>query len=126
MESPSPTKFLVKKVNNPTALLAFLFGLATQKQEIDRRTVICPIKDSIDQTRSQGEDAAMKSQSQFFAVAAATDILLRSNSHMPCEIQLMLGRQTGLENKSQSLWATSHACEDMRLCDAVVIVKKRS
>ena len=127
MESLSPTEFLVKKVNNPSVLLAFLFGLATQKEKIDRRTVIRPIKDSIDQTRSQ-RDAAMKTQSQFFAIAAAADILLRSNSHMPCEFQLMLGRQIGIEKLSQSLrvllsvtrLATSHACEDMRLCDAVV------
>jgi len=77
MESLSPTEYLVKKVSNPTVLLAFLFGLATRKQEIDKLTVIQPIKDSLDQTRSQ-RDAAMKIQSQFFAVAASTDIALRS------------------------------------------------
>ena len=127
MESLSPTEYLVKKVSNPTVLLAFLFGLATRKQEIDKLTVIQPIKDSLDQTRSQ-RDAAMKIQSQFFAVAASTDIALRSISHTPCEFQLMLGRQLGMEKISQSLRvllsvtriATSHACEETRLCDAVV------
>ena len=71
-------QFLHHKVDHKTPLLAGLFGLATGNTTIRTDMVKRPITGG-DQS-SGAKSFARKIQSQFFAIAGATDMLLRSVS----------------------------------------------
>ena len=100
-ESLSPQKFVAKRLDHPSPLLLFLFGLATGELQIDESTVRQPILDPLNQTKSSKTLASMK-QSQFIAIAAGADMLLRSICRHPQEFQLMVNRVLQMETLSKS------------------------
>ena len=92
MKALAPDEFIKQKVERLTPLTSFLFGLATGKNQIETATIVKPVTGSIDQT--EGEKVlARKTQSQFAAIASAGDMLHRSTSEHPCELQLMMNRR---------------------------------
>ena len=95
MKALAPEQYIRQKIEQLTPLTSFLFGLATSKIEIDTATIIQPITGSINQTASQ-KAFARKKQSQFAAIASASDLLHRSTVNHPCELQLMLNRRLNM------------------------------
>jgi hypothetical protein len=98
----TPVEYLHHNADQPTPLLSFLFGLATGENRIDKATVKQPIVRGSNQTA--GEKAkARNTQSQFFAITAAADLLKRSIDDNPDQLQLMLREQFAMENISRKL-----------------------
>jgi hypothetical protein len=126
-ESMSPQRFVAKKMDNPTPLLSFCFGVATGNAVMDSSAIRQPISDPINQTLSE-KAKATKTQSQFLAIAGAADMLLRSVSSNPCEFQLMVNRVMQMEQLSRSAKdflsimriTTSRALTQANLCRSVV------
>ena len=100
-ESLSPQKFVAKRLDHPSLLLLFLFGLATGEAQIDELTVRQPIRDPLNQTKSSKTLASTK-QSQLIAIAGAEGMLLRSICNYPQEFQLMVNRVLQMETITKS------------------------
>eukprot|EP00956_Cyclotella_meneghiniana_P015645 scaffold24086_cov96-Cyclotella_meneghiniana.AAC.1 len=77
MESLSPVMYVEKKVNALTPLSGLLYGLATGTSEIDKDTIRKPYLDETAGQTSSEKTIGLRTQSQFFAIAAAADMLLR-------------------------------------------------
>ena len=128
MESLSPVMYVEKKVNALTPLSALLYGLATGTSEIDKDTIRKPYLDETAGQTSSEKTIGLRTQSQFFAIAAAADMLLRSTSNHPYEFQMMLGRMLDMEGikretrdlLSRSRVIPSRNCSQRTLCRSVV------
>ena len=80
MEALSPVKYIEKKVNSPSPMLNFLYGLAMGRCEVDKDTIKRPYLEDTAGQSSTDKTMGLKIQSQFFAIAGATDMLLRSTT----------------------------------------------
>ena len=100
-ESLSPQKFVAKRLDHPSLMLLFLFGLATGEAQIDELTVRQPIRDPLNQTKRSKTLASTK-QSQLIAIASAEGMLLRSICNYPQEFQLMVNRVLQMETITKS------------------------
>ena len=118
VESLSPARLVNKRMDNPTLLLLFLFGLATGEKQIDEATVREPIRDPLIQTKSS-KSTATATQSQFI--------------NYPSEFQMMVNRVFQMEKvstKARNFASAVRICAcwtltQSRLCDAVVESRRK-